>query len=139
MRSSVSVIATRGIEPGEKQMKKITRFMIGAVLLCVVSTSFASPTPTPTKPPRKSAKVDESEKPPFIGMTKAQAHARYGEPKKQTVTDEGEQWTYVLNMGEFVGKHMIPFFFSTQQLRTGVLIFGRDDRVKKFNWDTPTK
>ena len=91
-----------------------------------------------TSQQHRPAKVEEEDKPPFIGMTKAQAIARYGKPKKQTVTDEGEAWTYVLNMGEFVGKHMIPFFFSEQQLRTGVLIFGPDGRVKKFNWDTPT-
>jgi hypothetical protein len=117
-------------------MKQIT-LIVSIALLCLASPGFPSPTPTPA--PRKPAKkVDESEKPPFVGMTKAQAHARYGEPKRQTVTDEGEQWTYVLNMGEFVGKHMIPFFFSTQHLRTGVLIFGPDGKVKKFGWDTPT-
>lgn len=110
----------------------------GLLSFAISSTMIASPTPTPS--PRKPAKkVDESEKPPFVGMTKAQARARYGEPKKQTVTDEGEQWTYVLNMGEFVGKHMIPFFFSTQQLRTGILIFGPNGKVKKFHWDTQTQ
>ena len=71
-------------------------------------------------------------------MTQAQARARYGEPSKYTVTNEGEQWTYVLNMGEFVGKHMIPFFFSTQQLRMGILIFGHDGRIKRFRWDAPS-
>jgi hypothetical protein len=96
----------------------------------------ASPTPAPHKP-SKQKQVDENDKPPFIGMTKAQALARYGKPKQKTSTDEGEQWTYVLNFGEFVGKHMIPFFFSTQGLRYGVLIFGADGRVKKFRWDTP--
>jgi hypothetical protein len=126
----------------KKAMKTITLYIISALLLCGVGVGFASPTPSPTPrkpPPRKPAKkVDESEKPPFIGMTKAQAQDRYGEPKKRTVTDDGEQWTYILNMGEFIGKHMIPFFFSEQQLRYGVLIFGPNGKVKKFRWDTDT-
>jgi hypothetical protein len=117
-------------------MKKIILCLISALFLCAMNISSASP--TPRKPPRKPAKVDESEKPPFIGMTKAQAQARYGEPKKRTVTDEGEQWTYILNMGEFIGKHMIPFFFSEQQLRYGVLIFGPNGKLKKFQWDANT-
>src|SRR5204863_10104912 len=110
-----------------------------ALLIVIGSCSQPSSTTSQRSTPQKRApaKVDEEDKPPFIGMTKAQALARYGEPKKQTVTDEGEQWTYILNMGEFIGKHMIPFFISTQQIRTGVLIFGRDGRVKKFNWDVP--
>ena len=123
-------------------MKKLLLYIISALLLWAVGVGFASPTPSPTPrkpPPHKPAKkVDESEKPPFIGMTKAQAQVRYGEPKKRTVTDEGEQWTYILNMGEFIGKHMIPFFFSEQQLRYGVLIFGPNGKVKKFQWDADT-
>jgi hypothetical protein len=109
---------------------------MSTLLICGCATQ--APTST-SKPQQRTAKVDEEDKPPFIGMTKAEARARYGEPKQQTVTDEGEQWTYVLNMGEFVGKHMIPFFFSTQGIRTGVLIFGPDGRVEKFHWDTPTE
>jgi hypothetical protein len=121
------------------KMKHITRFVVSALLVGGL-TLQASPTPTPVprKPP-KIKKVDEEDKPPFIGMTKAQALARYGKPKTQTVTDEGEQWTYILNMGEFIGKHMIPFFVSTQALRTGVLTFGREGKVKKFRWDVPEK
>lgn len=119
---------------------KLISYCITALLLG--ATALASPTPTPGKsPPHKkppaAKKVDESDKPPFIGMTKAQALARYGQPKQKTSTEEGEQWTYILNMGEFVGKHMIPFFFSTQGLRMGILTFGQDGRVKKFRWDTP--
>ena len=96
--------------------------------------------PAPGKsPPRKPAakELDESDKPPLVGMTKAQALARYGKPKQKTSTEQGEQSTHYLNMGEFIGKHMIPFFVSTQGLRTGVLIFGENGRVKKFRWDTP--
>jgi len=81
----------------------------------------------------------EANKPPFIGMTKAQALARYGEPKRRTLTDEGENWVYLLNMGEVFGKAMIPFNFKPTPIRTSVLIFGADGRVKKFNWDTETE
>lgn len=80
----------------------------------------------------------EAEAPPFIGMTKDQALARYGEPKKRTISDEGENWIYLLNMGEVIGRAFIPFNFKPTMARTGVLIFGPDGRVKKFNWDAPT-
>jgi hypothetical protein len=122
-------------------MKQISFCVVGALLLAIFSPLvLASPTPAPGKsPPRKPPvkRVDESDKPPFVGMTKAQALARYGKPKQKTSTEEGEQWTYILNFGEFIGKHMIPFFVSTQGLRMGVLTFGQDGRVKKFRWDTP--
>jgi hypothetical protein len=110
---------------------------MSALLLAGCATQ--APRSSTSRPQQRVAKVDEEDKPPFIGMTKAQAIARYGQPKKQTVTDEGEAWTYVLNMGEFIGKHMIPFYFSETQIRTGVLIFGPDGTVKKFHWDTPTE
>jgi len=71
-------------------------------------------------------------------MTKDQVLSRCGEPEKKTLTDEGEQWLYVLNMGEFIDKHTIPFFYSDMQVRTATIIFGSDGRVKKFSWDTPT-
>jgi hypothetical protein len=132
--------APRNNKQQVKYMKTIIQ-KVSALLLVAAAMVSASPTPTPAgkSPPRRppARKVDESDKPPFIGMTKAQALARYGNPKQKTSTEEGEQWTYILNLGEFVGKHMIPFFFSTQGLRTGVLIFGQDGHVKKFRWDTP--
>lgn len=78
----------------------------------------------------------EAEKPPFVGMTKDQALARYGKPKKHTVSDEGEQWVYILNTGEIIGKAFIPFNFKPTVPRTGVLIFGANGKVKKFTWDT---
>jgi hypothetical protein len=121
-------------------MKKLVRHVITALVLCTVSIGFASPTPTPSphKPQRKPEKIDESDKPPFIGMTKAQAIARYGQPKKHTLTDEGEQWLYILNYGEVIGKAFIPFNFHHTPLRTGVLIFSPAGKVKKFTWDIPT-
>jgi hypothetical protein len=109
-----------------------------ALLFAIAGPGFAaSPTPIPTPknpahPPSK--KVDLSEQPPFVGMTKAQALARYGEPRKHSVTDEGENWIYVLNAGEVIGKTFIP---SNFHLRIGVLVFGANGKVKKFTWDTP--
>jgi hypothetical protein len=123
-------------------MKKFILYAISTSFLCAMSIGLASPTPSPTppKPPlhKPAKKVDESEKPPFIGMTKAQALARYGKPKKHTLTDEGEQWVYILNFGEVLGKAFIPFNFHVTPVRTGVLIFGPSGKVKKFQWDTPT-
>jgi hypothetical protein len=114
---------------------------VSALLLVMAAMISAAPTPTPAgkwQPHRPSArKVDESDKPPFIGMTKAQELARYGNPNHKTSTEQGETWIYILNMGQFIGKHMILFFFSTQTLRTGALAFGQDGRVKTFRWDTP--
>jgi hypothetical protein len=110
------------------------------LLLAITSSVFAtSPTPTPKKPANvPSKKVDLSEQAPFVGMTKAQALARYGEPKKHSVTDEGENWIYVLNAGEVIGKAFIPFNFNATPVRIGVLVFGANGKVKKFRWDTPT-
>jgi hypothetical protein len=119
-------------------MKTATLYLISALLIagCASSTTSTSAPQTATRKAPK--KVEEEDKPPFIGMTKAQALARYGEPKTRTVTDDGEQWTYWLNFGEVVGKHMIPFFFSTEQVRIGLLTFGPDGRVTKFHWDAPS-
>jgi hypothetical protein len=113
------------------------------LLFAIASSAFAAsptPTPTPKKQPAHapSKKVDPSEQPPFVGMTKAQALARYGEPRKHSVTEEGENWIYVLNEGEVIGKAFIPFNFHATPVRVGVLIFGVNGKVKKFRWDTPT-
>jgi hypothetical protein len=122
----------------EEEMKTVLIIAIGAGLL--LPSALARPTPTPKPRPRKPAVGDisnpEAERPPFVGMTKAQALARYGKPKKHTVTDEGEQWVYLLNMGEMIGKAFIPFNFKPTIARTGVLIFGPDEKVKKFTWDS---
>lgn len=113
----------------------------------VFLTSCAAPPPqsagvtgaAPAPTPRVGDISNEiAETPPHVGMTKAEALALYGESKKRTMSDEGENWIYVLNMGEVIGKAFIPFNFKPTLARTGVLIFGPDGRVKKFNWDAPT-
>ena len=115
---------------------KMFPLMIAAALLASCATQQSAS--TKTHGPVGDISNPEAEKPPFIGMTKAQALARYGEPKKNTITDEGEQWVYVLNFGEVIGKALIPFNFKPTLIRTGVLIFDTDGRVKKFNWDKDT-
>lgn len=113
--------------------------IIAASLLAGCATT---PAPSTAPPKKKSAVGDmsnpEADNPPFVGMTKAQALARYGEPKRRTLTSDGENWVYILNMGEVIGRAMIPFNFKPTQVRTSVLMFGPDGRVKKFNWDTAT-
>ena len=114
--------------------------LISAALLAASASALPTPTPKPrpTKPRVGDISNPEAETPPFVGMTKAQALARYGKPKRHTVTEEGEQWVYILNMGEMIGKAFIPFNFKPTIPRTGVLTFGPDDRVKKFTWDKDT-
>jgi hypothetical protein len=113
---------------------------LAALLAGCASTATTTSSTTQTAPKTKVGDISnpEAETPPFIGMTKAQALARYGEPKKHTLTDEGEQWVYLLNFGEMMGKALIPFNFKPTIPRTGVLVFGPDGRVKKFNWDKET-
>ncbi len=121
------------------------RFEMKTLLTITAALAFAVSviaTPALAKEPRRRVGAvlnPEAENPPFVGMTKAQALSRYGEPKKHTVTDEGEQWTYILNWGEVIGKAFIPFNFKATPVRTGVLIFAPDGKVKKFSWDAETK
>jgi hypothetical protein len=120
-----------------------TRLMQRSVvmLLLVCSTLFIATgaSVAQSAPKKRTAKIDQSEKPPFVGMTKAQALARYGEPKTHTITEKGEQWVYLLNYGEVLGKAFIPFNFKVTPIRTGVLTFGPDGKVKEFRWDAETK
>jgi outer membrane protein assembly factor BamE (lipoprotein component of BamABCDE complex) len=106
--------------------------MIAAVLLAGCATTT---TQQITKQARQQS--NESDTAPVTGMTKDQVLSRCGEPEKKTVTNEGEQWLYVLNMGEFIEKRMIPSLYSDTQVRTATIMFGPDGHVKKFNWDTP--
>lgn len=85
-----------------------------------------------------TARETEERKPPFVGMTKAQAIARYGEPKQRSVTSKGEQWTYLLNFGEVMGRALIPFNFKVTPIRTGSITFGPDGKATEFRWDQET-
>ncbi|MEO5720683.1 MAG: hypothetical protein ABIR71_04330 [Chthoniobacterales bacterium] len=39
---------------------------------------------------------------------------------------------------EILGKAFIPFNFKPTPIRTGVLTFGADRKVKEFRWDAET-
>jgi hypothetical protein len=121
---------------------KIILVILAVMAIAASASAKPTPTPTPTRHPASGRVGDisnpEAEKPPFIGMTKAQALARYGQPKKHTLTEEGESWVYILNTGEIIGKAFIPFNFKPTLARTGVLIFGSNGKVKKFTWDKET-
>src|SRR4051794_29712114 len=125
-------------------MKIRPTLSIVASVLVMGLTSCETTPPAPAPTSRPAAKVgdisnEEAEQPPFVGMTKAQALARYGEPKTRGVTDEGENWVYILNFGEAMGRAFIPFNFKPTPIRTGTLTFGADGKLKKFNWDVPTE
>ena len=87
----------------------------------------------------EAAREAEERKPPFIGMTKEQALARYGEPKSRAVTDGGEAWTYYLNEGDVIGSAMIPFNFSPTKPNLATLVFGPNGKVQHFTWTNPPK
>ena len=77
----------------------------------------------------------DSTKPPFNGMTTAQALHFYGKPDSVGHRDGEELWTYVLNRGENFGKSFIPFNFNNK-LRYRLLTF-KSGKVVKFRWDAP--
>ncbi len=117
-----------------------SRMRYPCILIALALAGCATTEPQPQAGPSRVGDISnpEAEGRPFVGMTKDQALARYGQPKKQTITDEGENWVYILNTGEIIGKAFIPFNFKPTVPRTGVLVFAPDGRVKKFNWDTET-
>lgn len=72
---------------------------------------------------------------PFAGMTKAEALARYGEPRRRILTEGGERWYYYLNAGEVLRKTLNPLVLTPPRYRRGVLLFGADGRVRRFAWE----
>ncbi len=76
----------------------------------------------------------EENTPPSVGMTKETAFRRYGNPKSDIVTDQGERVVWFLNEGEVVGKSLIPFYIPPRP-RFAVLMFGPNGRVKEFHFD----
>ena len=102
------------------------------------ASSRQDSTPAVVGKPAKEADDDDkkdSTKPPFNGMTTAQALHFYGKPDSVGHRDGEELWTYVLNRGEAFGKSFIPFNFHND-LRYRLLTF-KDGKVVKFRWDPP--
>jgi len=98
-------------------------------------TSAAPPPATFSDKAKSDDDRKDSTKPPFKGMTKAQALHYYGEPDSVGHRDGEELWTYVLNRGESYGKSFIPFYFKNK-LRYRLLTF-KDRKVLRFHWDPP--
>ncbi|HEY2712119.1 MAG TPA: hypothetical protein VGI60_06355 [Chthoniobacterales bacterium] len=110
-------------------------------LFCLQLAVVLPRTASAKEPPAKSSKAKndddkkDSTKPPFNGMTKAQAIHYYGEPDSIGHREGEELWTYVLNRGESIGKSFIPFYYKNK-LRYRLLTF-KGDKVVKFHWDPP--
>lgn len=51
------------------------------------------------------------------------------------MTEEGERWYYLLNAAEVRRKALNPLVLNPPRYRRGVLVFGKDGRVKRFTWD----
>lgn len=112
--------------------------LLGLGAAALLLTGCASQADRQREQATDAAREAGERKPPFVGMTQSQALARYGEPKTRSVTSKGEQWTYLLNFGEMMGRALIPFNFKPTMPRTGVLTFGPDGRVSEFRWDQET-
>ncbi len=90
-----------------------------------------------TGPRQKTAdelREEEENRPPYVGMTKEEAFQRYGNPKSDIVTDQGERVVWFLNEGEVLGKSLIPFYIPPRP-RFATLFFGPDGRVRDFHFD----
>ena len=77
---------------------------------------------------------EEENRPPYVGMTKEEAFQRYGNPKSDVATDQGERVVWFLNEGEVVGKSLIPFYIPPRP-RFAALTFGPNGRVTEFHFD----
>lgn len=81
--------------------------------------------------------ISPSKKPPFLGMTKAQALARYGEPWHHAAVPQGEQWFYHLKFAEVYGRAFVPFWYSSENVNLGVITFGPKGTVTRYAWNHP--
>jgi len=74
-----------------------------------------------------AAQPKPSQKDPEVGMTKDQIIAMYGKTENIQVSNEGEIWTYNLNMGEA----FIPFNFGYRP-KTRVIHFDKEGKVTSW-------
>ena len=107
------------------------------LILALALASCASPRRA-SAPGSNISRADSGgrfEQPPAAGMTKAQALARYGKPRKRILTESGERWYYLLNAGEVRRKTLNPLSLTVPKYRTGILLFDASGKVKKFVWE----
>ena len=82
-----------------------------------------------------SSTMSPPKKPPFKGMTKAQAFTRYGEPFHQGHVDGRDVWYYHLKFDEVYGREFVPFAVSSDNVTLGEIAFDRNDRVAHYVWN----
>lgn len=107
------------------------------IILTLALASCASPRRGAAPRPEQSRADDghRYEKAPLAGMTRTQAWARYGKPRKRVQTEEGERWYYILNASEVARKTLNPLVLAPPHYRTGILVFGANDKLKRFAWE----
>ena len=71
-------------------------------------------------------------------MTKDKAKSYYGAPFTQMALSDGERWYYRLKFDEVYGRAMVPFYYDSLNVRWGSIDFGRDGRIRSFNWRAPS-
>ncbi len=82
---------------------------------------------TPEGGSKQKAVNPNNEQKPELGMTKAEALARYGKTDNIAQSSRGEVWTYHLNMGEA----FIPYNFGYRP-KLRILTFDADGKL--INW-----
>lgn len=107
------------------------------LLLALMLAGCASPRPAAAlrSPAARAAEASRFAEAPFVGMTKAQAAARYGKPNRRVLTEQGEQWSYALNRSEVLAKTINPLSLTVPKHRSGILLFDANGKVKRFAWE----
>lgn len=99
-------------------------------LLFAVATFAATATAESTHNGTTSEPKDR----PVIGMTMDKAKSYYGAPFTQMTLPHGVRWYYRLKFDEVYGRAMVPFYYSSPDVRWGFIDFGADGRAKAFDW-----
>ena len=73
-------------------------------------------------------------KAPHHGMTKSEVAAYYGEPYRRVGSGLNEHWYYRLKFSEVYGKTWVPFEFDSDNVTLGIITFGPDGKVKRYDW-----
>ena len=123
-----------------KQLKAAS-FLLPLILTVTAQVSPAAPAalnPLPLRRPESGAGSQKDfTKPPFKGMTTAQARHFYGEPDSVGHRGGEELWTYVLNCGKIYDKSFTVFNLYNK-MRYRLLTFC-NGLITTFRWDPPEK